>query len=59
MAIAIDPSLAATRPRAVKVITGDGPQRGQTVAEGSGDVQVVTEVDIPAFFRLFWGLLGV
>ncbi|MFN3974197.1 MAG: nucleoside hydrolase [Dehalococcoidia bacterium] len=59
MAIAIDPSIATTQGMRVRVITDDGPQRGRTISEGAGPVQVVTRVDIPAFFRLFWGLLGV
>lgn len=59
MAIAIDPSIAITQGMLVRVVTGDDPQRGRTVAAGTGPIQVVTQVDIPAFFRLFWGLLGV
>lgn len=58
MAIALDPSIAQTRERDVRVVV-DGPERGRTVDQGVGRVRVVTDVDIPAFFRLFWGLMTV
>ncbi|GBD10540.1 Pyrimidine-specific ribonucleoside hydrolase RihA [bacterium HR23] len=59
MAIAIDPSIAQTASATVRVVTDEGSERGRTLLQGRGPVQVVTRVDTPAFFRLFWGLLGV
>ncbi|MCS7206488.1 MAG: nucleoside hydrolase [Dehalococcoidia bacterium] len=59
LAVALEPGIATLEGRTVQVITDDGPQRGRTVVHGPGPVQVVTRVDIPAFFHLFWQLMGI
>jgi len=61
VAVALHPDLVRTEGLRVRVVTErEAPaRRGQTVAEGPGPVQVAVEVDTSAFFRWFWGTLGL
>lgn len=58
VAVALDPSLIATRDMAVRV-TMSGDRRGQTVAGDGGMVKVATSVDAERFVRLFCDTTGV
>lgn len=59
--VALRPDLVRTQALRVRVVTAeeDPARRGQTVAEGPGPVRVAVEVEEEAFFRWFWGTLGL
>ena len=57
IAAVIDPTLIATRPAKVGVVTDAGPERGRTVidfqsAESGAAVEVAVELDVKRFGEL-------